>query len=137
MNKYEIILDMFKNKILFIFKRCKYNDDKILISKNLSFLSIISFVIIIRSFKFIIKNELNEDNFDINYLKDILNRKRSISTFKIFKKKMIKKLDFIDIIKIDVLVYYYLIRNKKNKLFFLTMNKIYDTSCEPFSTKTI
>ena len=34
--------DMLKNKILFIFKRYKYNDNKILALKNLSFLSNIS-----------------------------------------------------------------------------------------------
>ena len=37
-----------------------------------------------------------------------------------------KKLNFIDSIKIKTLTYYYLIRNKKNKLFFyLIINKIY------------
>ena len=39
---------------------------------------------------------------------------------------MIKKLNFINIIKIDVSTYYYLIRNKKNKFFSLTINEIYD-----------
>ena len=39
---------------------------------------------------------------------------------------MIKKLNFIDIIKINVSIYYYLIRNKENKLFSLTINEIYD-----------
>ena len=39
---------------------------------------------------------------------------------------MIKKFNFIDIIKIDVSIYYYLIRNKKNKLFSLIINEIYD-----------
>ena len=137
MNKHKIIFNMFKNKILFIFKRCEYNDNKISISKNLSFLLIISFIIIIRPFKSIIKNELNEDNFDINPSKDVLNKKRLISTLKIFKEKMIKKFDFIDIIKIDVSTYYYLIRNKKNKLFFLIMNEIYDISYKFFSIKII
>ena len=33
MNIYEIIFNMLKNKILFIFKRYKYNDNEILISK--------------------------------------------------------------------------------------------------------
>ena len=47
MNKYEIIFDIFKNKILFVFKRCEYNNNKISISKNLSFLSIILFIVII------------------------------------------------------------------------------------------
>ena len=50
---------------------------------------------------------------------------------------MIKKFNFIDIVEIDASTYYHLIRNKKNKLFSLTMNKIYDTRCKPFSTKTI
>ena len=50
---------------------------------------------------------------------------------------MIKKFNLIDIIKIDTSIYYHLVRNKKNKLFSLIMNKIYDTSCESFSIKTI
>ena len=87
MNKYEIIFDMLKNKILFIFKRCEYDDNKILITKNLSFLSIISFIIIIRFFKFIVKDESNEDNFDINHSKDISNRKKSILILRHLKKK--------------------------------------------------
>ena len=62
----------------------------------------------------------------MNYFKDTLNRKRSISTFKTFKEKMIKKFDFIDIIKINASTYYHLIRNKENKLFSLIMNEIYD-----------
>ena len=109
-----------------MFKRYKYNDNKTLTFKNLSFLLKTLFIIITRSLKLIIKNELNENNFDINYFKNISNKKKSILTFKIFKKKMIKKLNFIDIIKINVSIYYYLIRNKENKLFSLIINKIYD-----------
>ena len=86
MNKHKVIFNIFKNKILFIFKRYKYNNNKISITKNLSFLSIISFIIITRPFKFIIKNESNKNNFNINYLKNTSNRKRSISIFKTFKK---------------------------------------------------
>ena len=112
--------------MLFIFKRCEYDDNKALAFKNLSFLSKTSSVVIIRLFKFIVKNESNEDNFDINHFKNILNKKRSISIFKTFKEKMIKKFDFIDIIEINVSIYYYLIRNKENKLFSLTINEIYD-----------
>ena len=80
-----MILDMRKNKMLFIFKRYKYDDNKVLTFKDLSFSSIISFIIII-SFKFIVKNS-NEESFDINSSKDI--KKRSTSTLKAFKKKMI------------------------------------------------
>ena len=39
---------------------------------------------------------------------------------------MIKKFNFIDITKINVSIYYCLIRNKENKLFSLIMNKIYN-----------
>ena len=126
MNKHKVVLDMLKNKILFILKRYKYNDNKILAFENLSFLSKTLFVIIIRSLKFTIKNESNKNNFNMNYFKNILNKKRSISTFKTLKKKMIKKFNFIDIIKINAFTYYYSIRNKKNKLFSLTINEIYD-----------
>ena len=80
-----MIFDMRKDKMLFVFKRYKYNNNKILISKNLSFLSIILFIIITRSFKFTIKNKLNEDNFDVNSLKDI--KKKSTSILRAFKKK--------------------------------------------------
>ena len=78
--------------MLFIFKRYKYNDNKTSIFENLSFLSKTLFVIITRFFKFIIKNKSNENNFDINYFKNISNKKKSILTFKIFKKKMIRSL---------------------------------------------
>ena len=127
---------MFKNKILFIFERCEYNDNKILISKNLSFLSIISFIII-RFLKFIIKNESDENSFNINFSKNISNKKRITSILKVFKKRIIKKLDFIDITKINISTYYYLICNKKNKFFSLTMNKIYDMLYKAFSLRTL
>ena len=47
MNKHEIIFDMFKDKILFVFKRCEYDDNKVSTAEDLLFLSIISFVVII------------------------------------------------------------------------------------------
>ena len=40
---------------------------------------------------------------------------------------MIQKFDLLNIIKIDALVYCYLIRNKENKFFSLIMNEIYNT----------
>ena len=110
MNKYEIILDMLKDKILFIFKRYKYNDNKTSTFENLSFLSKTLSIIITRSFKFIVKNESNKNNFNMNHFKNISNKKRSILIFKTFKKKMIKKLNLIDIIKINASIYYYLIK---------------------------
>ena len=128
---------MLKNKILFISKRYNHNNNKVLISKNLSFLLVTFllvtlFIVVTRSFKSIIKNESNENNFDINQLKDISNRKKLISTLKTFKEKMIQKFNFIDIVKINALAYYYLIKNKENKLFSLIINKIYDTFIESF-----
>ena len=136
MNKHEIVLNMFKDKMLFVFKRCEHNDNKISTSKNLSFLSITSFIIT-RSFKLIIKNKSNENNFDINSSKDTSNKKTTTLTFKTFKEKMIKKFNLIDIAEINASTYYYLIYNKKNKLFSLTMNKIYDTLYKPSSSKIL
>ena len=45
---------------------------------------------------------------------------------------MIQKSDLLDIVEINVSIYYYLIRSKENKLFFLIMNKIYDIFIESF-----
>ena len=67
---------MLKDNILFIFKRYKHNNNKILAFKNLSFLLKTLFIIITRSFKFIIKNKSNKNNFDINYFKNISNKKK-------------------------------------------------------------
>ena len=127
MNKYEVVLDMFKDKILFLFDRCDYNNSKILTSKDLSFLSNTPSVIITRSFKSIIENDSNEDSFDINHSKDVSNKKKSISTFRALKEKKIQKSDLIDIAEINASAYYHLIKNKENKFFSLTMNEIYDT----------
>ena len=132
MNKHEMVLIMRKDKILFVFERCEYDNNKILTSENLSFLSITLFIIIIHSFKSTVKNKSNKNDFDMNFLKDI--KKRSTSTLKTFKKKMIQKFNFLNIIKINALIYYYLIRNKENKLFSLTMNEIYDTFIKSFET---
>ena len=132
MNKHEVVFDMLKNKMLFVFKRCEYDDNKASTSENLSFLSKTLFIVITRPFKSIAENESNKDNFDINYFKDISNKKRSTLTFKAFKKKMIKKFDFIDITEINISTYYHLTRNKENKLFFLTMNEIYNIFNESF-----
>ena len=112
--------------MLFVLKRYKHDDNKALAFKNLSFLSKTSFVIIIRLFKSTVEDKSNKNSFDIYHFKNTSNKKRSILTFKTFKKKMIKKFDFIDITKIDISIYYHLTRKKENKLFSLTMNEIYD-----------
>ena len=80
---------MFRDKILFLSERCDHNDNKISTSKDLSFLPNASFIVIIRSFKSIIENDSNEDNFDMNYSKNAFNRKRSTSTLRILKEMKI------------------------------------------------
>ena len=45
-----MVFNMRKDKVLFVFERYNYDDNKVLISENLSFLSITSFIIITRSF---------------------------------------------------------------------------------------
>ena len=125
-----MVFNMRKDKMLFIFERYKHNDNKVSTFENLSFLSIISFIINI-FLKSTIKNS-NEKSFDINFSKDI--KKRSTSTLKTFKKKMIQKSNFLNIIETDASTYYYLIRNKKNRFFSLTINEIYDTLIKSFET---
>ena len=46
MNKYKIVFDIFKDKVLFVFKQYEYNNNKVSTSKFFLFLLIISFVII-------------------------------------------------------------------------------------------
>ena len=83
MNKYEVILNIRKDKMLFVSERYKYNDNKVSASENLSFLSITLFIII-TPFK---STAMNSDEKSSDFSKDI--KKRSTSTFRIFKKKMI------------------------------------------------
>ena len=66
----------------------------------------------------------------MNSLKDI--KKKSTSTLRALKKKMIQKFNLLNIAEINALTYYYLIRNKKNKLFSLIINEIYDTLIKSF-----
>ena len=121
---------MRKNKMLFVFERYKYDNNKVSSLENFSFLSITSFDNIERSLKFIIKDKSDEESFNINSSKDI--KKRITSTFRALKKKMIQKFNLLNIVEIDALIYYYLIRNKKNKLFSLIINEIYDTPIKSF-----
>ena len=128
MNKYEVILDMKKDKILFVFKRYKHNDNKVSTTENLSFLSITS-PVVITSLKLTIENS-NEKSSDVDSSKDT--KKRLTSILRTLKEKMIQKSDFLNIVEIDVSIYYHLARSKENKFFSLTMNKIYDTFIKPF-----
>ena len=132
MNKYEIIFDMFKDKILFFSERYDHNDNKILTSKNLSFLSNVSSIIITRPFKFIIENDSNENNSDMDHFKNAFNKKRSTSIFKTFKEIKIQKSNLIDIVEINASTYYHLVKNKENKFFSLTINEICDTPIQSF-----
>ena len=80
-----MVFDMRKDKILFIIKRCEHNNNKVSAIENLSFLSIISFIII-TLLKLTVENS-NEENSNVNPSKNT--RKKSTSTLKTFKEKMI------------------------------------------------
>ena len=62
--------------------------------KNLLFLLITLLIIITYSFKFIIKNKLNENDFNIKFTKNISNKKKLTLIFKAFKKKDNLKVQF-------------------------------------------
>ena len=83
---------MFKNKIFFFSKRCDYNKNKIFVSKDLLFLLTIPFIVITRPFNFIIKNDSNENNFDINHSKMSRTKKDLYQFLRHLKKRRFKSL---------------------------------------------
>ena len=150
MNKYSYLLNILINKILFILERCNYNNNKLLALKKLSFilstisrtntllLLLLSPVILKRPFRFTVKNNITRlTELVINSKvtkRDIsisANKRLSLKRFqlifisKVAKERRIIESKLLDIAKIEVEVFYYLARSKKNKLFFLTINKIY------------
>ena len=137
MNKHGVILDMLKDKVLFVPGRCEHDDNKVSTAEDLSFLPTTPSVVITRPPKPTAKDESDEDSSGMDHSKDTSNRKRSTPTPRALKEKMIKEPDLIDIAEIGAPAYYHLARNKENKLFSLTMNEIYDTPCEPPPTKTV
>ena len=49
--------------------------------------------------------------------------------------KYVKNLDFLNVIKIEIIIYHFLIKNKKIKLFFLIFNEIFKISNNFFIKK--
>ena len=104
MNKHEVLLNMIKNKILFISRRCEYDYNTTFSYSDLSFI------------------------FNTTYtstLRTILKR----SSISIVEDKTIKDINSlsrdqnINILEIEVVVYYRLTRDKNNKLFSLIINE--------------
>ena len=113
MNKYNYLLDMIINKILFVLKRYYYNNNNTSFSKKLIFIFsklssiLLSLVILKRSSLATVEEET------INDITSLLKNKE------------------IDILKVEVIVYYKLTRDKNNKLFSFIItrtNKAYLTS---------
>ena len=145
MNKHSYLLNILINKILFILKRYNYNSNKLSALKKLSFilstisranillLFLLSLVIFKRSLRSIVKNDKIVINSkvtkrDISILANkrlSLKRYRLISTSRAAKERHLIESKLLDIAKIKVEVFYYLAPFKKNKLFFLIINKIY------------
>ena len=105
MNKYNYLLDIIVNKILFILRRYNYNNNNTLFSKKLIFISLklssLLLLLVISKYSLLAKVEEEIIN-DITLL--------------------LKNKD-INILKVEVIVYYKLIQNKNNKLFSLTIAK--------------
>ena len=118
MNKYNYLLDMIINKILFVLKRYYYNNNNISFSKKLIFILLkLSFILLIliilkRSLLATVKEEI------INNI------------------TLLSKDKEINILKVEAIVYYKLIQNKNNKLFSLIIaktNKAYFTSISSYN----
>ena len=104
MNKHEVLLNIIKNKILFISRRYKYNYNITFSYSDLSFILNTTYTSILRtilkrSLISIVEDEIIED---INSLSRDQN---------------------INILEIEVVVYYRLTRDKNNKLFSLIINE--------------
>ena len=81
---------------------------------------------ITRFSKFIINSEIIKRDISILANERLsLKRFRLISISRVAKERRIIESKLLDIAKIKAEVFYYLARSKKNKLFFLTINKIY------------
>ena len=104
MNKHEVLLNIIKDKILFISRRYKYNYNITFSYSDLSFIFNTACTSILRT---ILKRSLisiveDETIKDINSLSKDQN---------------------INILEVEVVVYYRLTRDKNNKLFSLIINK--------------
>ena len=104
MNKHEVLLNIIKNKILFISRRYKYDYNITFNYSDLSFISNTAYTSILR---IILKRSLISIVED-KIIKDINSLSRDQN---------------INILEIKVVVYYRLIRDKNNKLFSLIINK--------------
>ena len=73
--------------------------------------------------KIILSLFISKNGFDFNFFD---NKKRFISIFYTLKERKILKFEFLNITEIDIDSYYYLIKNKNNKLFFIIISEIYN-----------
>ena len=107
MDKYEILLNIIRNKILFLLERCEYNNNIILLAENLVFLSNIiasSYTILKRSLNSILENKIN------------LAIKTTEIAYEIILETILKT---INVAEVEAISYYRLARDKENKLFSL------------------
>ena len=120
---------MQRDKILFALNRCNYERDKISLDKNLFFLTsstsslFFSLFILSRrllSLSLLVKEEIVlSDESSTKFF-----RIRILSIFREIKKLRKKNFEYLDIYKISIDVFYLNIKDKKNKLFSLILNKI-------------
>ena len=104
MNKHEVLLNIIKNKILFISRRYEYNYNITFNYSDLSFISNTTYTSILRT---ILKYSLISIVED-KTIKDI---------------NSLLKDQNINILEVEVVVYYRLTRDKNNKLFSFIINK--------------
>ena len=113
MNKYNYLLDIIINKILFVLKRYNYNNNNTSFFKKLIFilLKLSSLLLLLIISKYSLLAKVEEET--INDITSLLKNKD------------------INILKVEAIVYYKFTRDKNNKLFSLIIiktNKTYLTS---------
>ena len=128
MNKYNVLLDIMKNKILFVPGRCNHEDNQASSNSELVFVSTTPSpqpppIILKRS-----KPPSPSVEDDHNTLSNNSNTSRP-SRYRTpsprdTKKRRLKDPKYLDICEIDTNAFFINAKDKKNKLFSLTLNKV-------------
>ena len=118
------MLNILNNKLLFVLRRYSYNENEVSLAKDLIFIDsfkvafsnyfIILKVILKRSFKFTIKNVFSTTN-TLTLIKYLI-KKDSLVT---------NSFDSLNILEINTIAFYKLVKNKTNNLFIITLSEKY------------
>ena len=131
-NKYKVLLNMLKNKILFVLDRCEHDKNQTSSSKDLSFLSTLSSLIspsptLKRPSTPTCEDEGYEIAFELLFFSEQPSKSRRTSSSRVAKKQRTSSPDALNIVEIEAPAFYMLTSNKTNKLFSITSSEIHNS----------